>query len=632
MAPRSTSDGDGEQSPLLRKEKDKEDEENVEPPNASSSSTIAEPSLTKWNIFVQIAVRFGSKGARVGTLLANLCVMIDQILGSFIPFIFGKIIDTVSSEDVITTRHWLYTYVGCGIFKGVFHFGQHYGFLWVVEKTAQELREELLDTIFHLEVGFFDSTTSGELCARLDKDCKECTKAGEHFMKHFGEVIFSSIATLAFALTINVELTLLTFLAVPFLIGSSNIVANRMFTVSKQCVNANADAMQQAQDAIGNVRVVKNYAAETYELKQFKTKQQVVFSVESKRAFYDSIFKGMNQCWPLLSASVVLFYGSFLIRSGTISLGDLTVFMMYQTQVLKHMGGLADHYTRIIGALGSAEKILNLLHRSQNQGLKTYKYDTPLTPCQGKINFRNVNFSYPTQKHILRLKNMNLEVTPGQVVALVGKSGGGKSTILQLIKDSYHPNDGDVLLDGIPVERYPRSFLHNSVAMVEQTPTLFCRSIRDNIAYGMEKTAISDEQVVRAAKLANADSFISLLPDGYDTKLGERGVTLSGGQQQRIAIARALVREPKVLLLDEATASLDSESEHLVHQAIDSFMSHENNTSMTVIIVAHRLSTVRNADVIAVINDGEIVERGRHDELLLQDGVYRELVQKQLGE
>lgn len=627
MAPRSESNG--EQTPLLKTEHD--DEENAKSPKTDSTAT--EPPLTKWNIFVQIAVRFGSKGARFGTLVANLCVLVDQVLGSFIPFIFGKIIDTVSSEDVVTTRHWLYTYVGCGIFKGVFHFGQHYGFLWVVEKTAQELREELLDTIFHLEVGFFDSTTSGELCARLDKDCKECTKAGEHFMKHFGEVIFSSIATLAFALTINVELTLLTFLAVPFLIGSSNIVANRMFAVSKKCVNANADAMQQAQDAIGNVRVVKNYAAETYELKQFQTKQEVVFRMESKRSFYDSIFKGMNQCWPLLSASIVLFYGSFLIRSDTITLGDLTVFMMYQTQVLKHMGGLADHYTRIIGALGSAEKILNLLHRSKLHGMMTtYKYDASSTPCQGKINFRNVNFSYPTQKQVLRLKNFNLEVLPGQVVALVGKSGGGKSTILQLLKDSYHSNDGDVLLDGIPVERYSRSFLHNSVAMVEQTPTLFCRSIRDNIAYGMEKTEVSDEQIVRAAKLANADSFISLLPEGYDTKLGERGVTLSGGQQQRIAIARALVREPKVLLLDEATASLDSESEHLVHQAIDSFTTKKSNTSMTVIIVAHRLSTVRNADMIAVINDGEIVERGNHEELLLSDGVYRELVQKQLNE
>jgi len=356
-----------------------------------------------------------------------------------------------------------------------------------------------------------------------------------------------------------------------------------------------------------------------------------VFSMESKRSFYDSIFKGMNQAWPLLSASIVLFYGSFLIQSDTISLGDLTVFMMYQTQVLKHMGGLADHWTRIIGALGSAEKILKLLYRSKIQGTMDYEYDVPSAPCEGKIQFQNVNFSYPTQKNVLRLKNMNLEVTPGQVVALVGKSGGGKSTVLQLLKDSYKSNDGEVLLDGLPVQRYERSFLHNSVAMVEQTPTLFARSIRDNIAYGIEETAITDEQVTAAAKLANADSFISLLPDGYNTKLGERGVTLSGGQQQRVSIARALVREPKVLLLDEATASLDSESEHVVHQAIDSLMTSKSiNKSMTLIIVAHRLSTVRNADLIVVIDDGEIVERGSHEELLCADGVYCQLVQKQL--
>mmetsp|Transcript_34565 Transcript_34565/g.68044 ORF Transcript_34565/g.68044 Transcript_34565/m.68044 type:complete len:630 (+) Transcript_34565:68-1957(+) len=626
MAP--TKSSGSERSPLIKTGKSRYDGDDLE---AAKVTHTEEPDLTRWTTFFLIGARFASPAARIGLVLANLCVLFDQTLGSFIPFIFGKIIDTVSADDNMVTRYWLYAYVTCGVFKGLFHFGQHYGFLWLVEKVAQELRQDLLNAIFHMEVGFFDTTNSGELSARLYKDCTECTKAGEHFMKHLGEVVFSVVATLAFALTINVELTLLTFLAVPFLILSSSIVADRMFAISKKCVDANADAMMQAQDAIGNVRVVKNYAAEPFELKQFKVKQQVVFSMESKRSFYDSIFKGLNQAWPLLSASIVLFYGSFLIQSDTISLGDLTVFMMYQTQVLKHMGGLADHWTRIIGALGSAEKILKLLYRSEIQGTMNYEYDVPSAPCEGKIQFQNVNFSYPTQQNVLRLKNMNLEVTPGQVVALVGKSGGGKSTVLQLLKDSYKSNDGEVLLDGLPVQRYARSFLHNSVAMVEQTPTLFARSIRDNIAYGIEETAITDEQVTAAAKLANADSFISLLPDGYNTKLGERGVTLSGGQQQRVSIARALVREPKVLLLDEATASLDSESEHVVHQAIDSLMTSKSiNKSMTLIIVAHRLSTVRNADLIVVIDDGEIVERGSHEELLCEDGVYCQLVQKQL--
>jgi ATP-binding cassette subfamily B protein len=249
--------------------------------------------------------------------------------------------------------------------------------------------------------------------------------------------------------------------------------------------------------------------------------------------------------------------------------------------------------------------------------------------CLGHIEFRNVNFAYPTKKDKIILHDLSMEVNPGEVVALVGESGGGKSTIAKLISYLYGPGEGqgEILLDGIPVSQWDANHFSNNVASVPQEPVLFSRSIRENISFG---TCMEEEEIKAAAKMANAHEFIVKLDNGYDSIVGERGVTLSVGQRQRICIARALARKPTVLILDEATSSLDTKSEHLVHKAIDDIIRCSNNERrVSIVIIAHRLSTIMNADSICVINDGKIVEQGTHKKLIADKGPYFELVQQQ---
>jgi ATP-binding cassette subfamily B (MDR/TAP) protein 9 len=242
---------------------------------------------------------------------------------------------------------------------------------------------------------------------------------------------------------------------------------------------------------------------------------------------------------------------------------------------------------------------------------------------EGRIEFRNVKFSYPTRPEIPIMQDLSFTVNPGEVVALVGPSGGGKSSCIAMIEHFYEPNYGEVLLDGIPIRDYDHKYLHTKIALVGQEPVLYARSVRENISYGYGQT--TEEMIHRAAKMANAHNFIMDTTEGYETDVGEKGSQMSGGQKQRIAIARAIVREPVVLLLDEATSALDSESEHLVQEAIQ-----KNLNGKTVIVIAHRLSTVENADKIIVISGGRVQQMGVHKELINQEGIYKQLVQRQM--
>jgi len=321
------------------------------------------------------------------------------------------------------------------------------------------------------------------------------------------------------------------------------------------------------------------------------------------------------------SFGLVLLYGGYLVSKGDITAGDLTAFLMYTLSVAMSLGGISVLYGDFMKAIGASERVFELTDR---QPEVRYKGGVTAKQLEGTIELQQVHFSYPSRPDQLVLSGLNLKLNPGTVVALVGPSGAGKTTIANLIEVFYYPQKGTIFLDGRNLRDYDPRWVHDQVGIVEQTPTLFATTIAKNIAYGMGENVPMDK-IIQAAKEANAHEFISRFLDGYDTMVGERGVRLSGGQKQRIAIARALLKNPSILLLDEATSNLDSESEHLVQEALDRLMQ-----GRTVLVIAHRLSTVRNAHSIVVMNNGTIAEQGTHAELMTRDGIYVQLVSRQL--
>ncbi|CAM9471055.1 unnamed protein product [Laminaria digitata] len=492
------------------------------------------------------------------------------------------------------------------------------------------------------------------------------------------------VVTLLFMFYLSWRLSLVAFISVPAVVVVSKWYGLYIRTLAKLSQDKLAEAGSVAEESLSSMSTVRSFAAEGRESREYAStlrerltalplppartpSTKLAFYVLSKKA---AVAYGLYTCssvlLPNLVMAVVLFYGGTLVMQGQISGGKVVSFMIYLSSLSNGFNDMAYIFSAISQAVGAADKVFELIKRepkgaapspppppSQRTaaeaaaaaaaaaaatpsaswvggvrvGAETRGGAAPES-CQGEVELRNVDFEYPSRPGKQILDGISFKASPGQVLALVGPSGGGKSSCIALLENLYQPSTGQVMLDGIPVHEYNHHWLHQSISIVGQEPTLYARSIRENIIYGLEEQEPSMAEVEEAARLANAHVFISQLPDKYETQAGERGVQMSGGQKQRIAIARALVRKPRVLLLDEATSALDAESEHLVQQAIDQMIA---RGGMTVILVAHRLSTVKRADKICVIRGGKVVEEGAHEELVsVKGGVYSDLVKRQL--
>mmetsp|Transcript_5970 Transcript_5970/g.12774 ORF Transcript_5970/g.12774 Transcript_5970/m.12774 type:complete len:542 (+) Transcript_5970:1653-3278(+) len=519
------------------------------------------------------------------------------------------------------------------------------------------LRLRLMDSLLTMEQGFFDRTKTGDITSRLSSDT---TLVGDQVTLNvnvFLRSLVQVIGVLVFMFTISWQLSLLAFISVPVISVLSTWYGGfvRSLTKVMQTKLANGNSVSEA--ALSSMSTVRAFDAAPTEYKEFKGYMDEYLELTLKSAIAYSLYATISTSLPQLVTALVVFYGGLLVRNGSLSSGELVSFLLYLQSLSSAFSTIGYIFSSLTQAVGAADKIFELMHRKRigmaaqssstsqrvhglnDQNIVEKVRTSGLEPseCRGEVTLENVEMYYPARPNKRVLNGMSLMVPPGSVVALVGPSGGGKSSVISLVQNMYEQSSGKVMLDDAEVHEYSPRWLNNHVSIVQQEPTLFARSIKRNIMLGLEGTdkEPSQKEIERVAKLSNCDDFIRKMPMQYETEVGERGVQLSGGQKQRIAIARALVRKPKLLLLDEATSALDAESEHMVQSAIDHMIESARSSDgvgMSVMIVAHRLSTIRNADIIFVVQDGKVVEQGNHSELIKKEnGPYVSLVRRQMN-
>lgn len=499
---------------------------------------------------------------------------------------------------------------------------RYYLFTVAGERIVMRLRAQLYERIISQEIAFFDQRRTGELTSRLLSDTGVLQNAVSVNISMALRNVVGVIGGLGLLAYTSAKLTLLMLVVVPPIAIGAVLFGRVVRRYSRAVSDALAASGNVAEESIAGVRTVRLFAREQQETARYAAAVGKAFDVSQRRIRVTGIFQAAVTTLGSGALVAVLWYGGRLVLDNLMSVGELTAFLLYTTSVAMSLGTLASLWSDFMSAAGAGDRVFDLLDR---KALIPLRGGTALSAVTGTVTFRDVHFTYPSRPDVPVLRGIDLEIHPGEVVALVGPSGGGKSTIAGLIPRLYDPEKGQITIDGHNVLSLDPSSLRQHIATVSQEPILFSTTIYDNIAYGVGRVAPSVADVEAAARAANAHDFISGFPDGYQTTVGERGVQLSGGQKQRIAIARAVLRDPAILILDEATSALDAESEHLVQEALERLTKRR-----TTLVIAHRLSTVIGADRVVVIDGGRIVQSGPHDVLMRSaDGLYRKLVERQ---
>ena len=508
------------------------------------------------------------------------------------------------------------TFVGVGIAT----FFRSYLFTVAGERIVMQLQARLFASLMRQDIAFFDAHRTGELTNRLAADTTVLQKAVTVNVSMGLRFLISVIGSVGILLWISWKLTFLMLLTVPLVAGGAGLYGRMLRKLSLKVQDALAESTATAEESLSGIRTVRAFAQEQLAVRHYTNAIDAAFQLAKKRAFLGATFQGLVSLAGLSAIGVVLWYGGMLLAEGEMAFGALTSFMLYTFTVAFSIGALSSLYEDFAKAIGATERVFELIEQ------KPSIQDGTESPegCDGAVRLHSIDFSYPTRPDNPVLTNCSLEIRIGEVLALVGPSGSGKSTIAALLSRMYDPNQGEILLDERPIRSLKLDWLRAQVGVVSQEPILFASSIADNIRYARPEASM--DEVIAAAQSANAHDFIEGFSEGYQTLVGERGVRLSGGQKQRVAIARALLKNPKILILDEATSALDAESEHLVQEALERLMK-----ARTTLVIARRLSTIQEADRVAVLSDGEIKELGRHGELMAQRGLYYKLIERQFS-
>ena len=472
------------------------------------------------------------------------------------------------------------------------------------------------------EIAFFDRNKTGELINRLSADTQLVSQALSTQVSDGLRSMFMTGAGIGMMFYMSPQLALVSLTVVPPVAAYGVFMGRKVRNTSRNVQDALASSTQIAEERISNIRTVRTFAKEDIEIERYGIEMKTVLKTAQKEAKVQAQFYGWTGFSGNMIILTVLYYGGSLVTTDIISVGNLTSFILYAAYVGIGFSGLSSSYAETMKAVGAGSRIWEIMDKKPSMSLNG-KEQIPKEALRGNIEFKNVHFSYPARSNIPVLKDFNLTVSSNSVMAVVGGSGSGKSTIAALILRLYDPDKGTITIDGYDISKISSNWLRTQIGTVSQEPALFSSTIKDNILYGATEH-VSQYKLEAAAKEANAHDFIVDFPEGYETMVGERGIMLSGGQKQRIAIARAILKNPQILLLDEATSALDTASEHQVKLALDRVMK-----GRCVIMIAHRLSTIKNASQIVVLESGRIVEKGNYDELVaLEGGSFRSLVLK----
>lgn len=552
-------------------------------------------------------------------MCAGICTIIAAGGTAYLPWVIKDMVDQVLRDKNTEMLNYIaLSIVVIFVIRGIAFYGQSYLMSYVGQRVIIDIRRAVFTKLQRLSMSFYDKNKTGTIMSYVTNDVSALQGA---LVDNVVEMITESvilIASIVMMIYLDWKLFLVTFGTFPFVLGFIDIFGKRIRKSGSRIQEAAADITSVLQETVSSARVIKSFVRENYEVARFDKENMNNFRANMKNAQLMATLTPTIEFVAAIGVTIILWYGGNSVINGEITAGSLVAFLTYAVNISNPIKRLSRVIGNIQKALAAAQRVFDVLDLPET--IKDAENAKLLPPAKGQVSFNNVSFSYNPGEQVI--SNISFDVKPGQMIAFVGPSGAGKSTVASLLPRFYDVDKGSITIDGEDLRGVTLDSLREQVGIVPQETVLFNGTVYDNILYG--RLDATKEEVEAAAKAANAHNFIMELPQGYETRLGDRGMNISGGQRQRISIARAILKNPQILILDEATSALDTESERVVQEALDRLM-----VGRTSFVIAHRLSTIKNADRIMVLEKGQLVEQGTHEELMELNGLYAHLYQIQ---